>query len=99
MEENTLPKIGEWYKTAYSEPFRVVALDDDNETIEIQYINGDLEEFDYDTVADLALEALPPPEDWSAPYGELETDDLGYSDTNRESGVGDFLADIERDES
>ena len=99
MENKALPKIGEWYKTTYSDPFRVVDLDDDNETIEIQYINGDLEEFDFDSIQELELESLPPPEDWSAPYGEMETDDLGYSDTNRESGVGDFLADIERDET
>lgn len=99
MEENVFPKVGEWYKTAYADPFRVVAIDDDNETVEIQYINGDLEEFDFDSIQELDLEALPPPEDWSAPYGELETDDLGYGDSGQKAGIDDFLSGLERDES
>ncbi|MGD8571831.1 MAG: hypothetical protein PVG89_06650 [Gammaproteobacteria bacterium] len=99
MESGTLPKIGEWYKTTYGDPFRVIAIDDDNEAIEIQYINGDLEEFDFESVQEMELETLAPPEDWSAPYGDLETDDLGYSDSGPASEVTDFLSGIERDES
>lgn len=63
------PAIGDWYRLSGGALFEVVALDDDDGTIEIQYFDGTVEEMDiedWDTQwEDGALEAAEAPEDWS----------------------------------
>jgi hypothetical protein len=69
------PAIGEWYRATGADSFEVVAIDDDDGTIEIQYFDGTVEEMDVeDWVSqweDGALEAAEPPEDWS---GSVDVD-------------------------
>lgn len=63
------PGIGDWYRLKGGALFEVVALDDDDGTIEIQYFDGTVEEMDiedWDTQwEDGALESAEAPEDWS----------------------------------
>ncbi len=63
------PGIGEWYRLSGGETFEVVAVDDDDGTIEIQYFDGTVEEMDVEDWngqwEDGALEAAEAPEDWS----------------------------------
>jgi hypothetical protein len=63
------PSIGEWYRHTGGDSFEVVAFDEDDGTIEIQYFDGTVEEMDtedWDSQwADRALEAAEPPEDWT----------------------------------
>src|SRR5580658_1136021 len=63
------PGIGSWYCLSGGEIFEVVALDEDDGTIEIQYFDGTIEEMDVedwnDQWDDGALEAAEAPEDWS----------------------------------
>ncbi len=40
------PGVGAWYRLNGGEPFEIVALDDDDGTIEVQYVDGTLEELD-----------------------------------------------------
>jgi hypothetical protein len=40
------PGVGAWYRLRGGPPFEIVALDDDDGTIEVQYIDGTLEEID-----------------------------------------------------
>ena len=40
------PVIGNWYKIQGSESFEVVAIDEDDGTIELQYFDGTVEEMD-----------------------------------------------------
>jgi hypothetical protein len=76
------PEIGQWYaRTDKGELFRVVARDDKSRTIEIQYFDGDLDEIDAETWGMLPLERSAPPEDWTAPIDDVETDDLDYTET------------------
>ncbi len=72
--------IGGWYQEPGGQIFEVVALDPDEQTIEIQYFDGDVEELDFDTWDEMVLEAAEPPEDWTGAFDEIERDDLGYSD-------------------
>lgn len=73
-----------WYQDAQSgKSFRVVAIDEEADSIEVQYYNGDLGEFDFNSWNDSDFAAIEPPEDWSAPFDDLESDDLGYSDPDR----------------
>lgn len=75
------PIIGHWYKNQETRArFEVVALDEDSDSIEIQYIEGEIEELDSDTWTSLLLEQIEASEDWSRPFGSIESEDLGYSD-------------------
>lgn len=75
------PAIGDWYRLSGGALFEVVALDDDDGTIEIQYFDGTVEEMDiedWDTQwEDGALEAAEAPEDWSGSVDVESTDDEG----------------------
>jgi hypothetical protein len=71
------PSVGQWYKNMETgETFEVVALADDGMSIEIQYFEGEVAEFESDTWAELVLSLLPPPEDWSGPFDDLEPEEI-----------------------
>lgn len=75
------PRVGDWYRNREDgQLFEVVAFDEDEGTIEIQYFEGEIEELDIDTWFEIDLEVAEAPEDWSAPFDKLERDDLGFSD-------------------
>lgn len=75
------PIVGEWYKNlGDGQTFEVVAVDEDEGTVEIQYFDGEIEEIDLENWYELDLESIEPPEDWSGPFDDLERDDLGYTD-------------------
>ena len=63
------PRIGDWYRSNGGELFEVVAVDDDDGTIDIQYFDGTVEEMDLEDweaqSEDGLIEAAEPPEDWS----------------------------------
>lgn len=62
------PTVGSWYRLEH-ERFEVVAVDEDDATIEIQYFDGTVEEMDFDDWdihrEERALEPVGEPEDWS----------------------------------
>jgi len=70
LKNQVQPIIGEWYKTAQGEQFEVVALDDDAETVEVQYFDGAVAEFETEVWQSMALVTIAPPEDWSGGYGQ-----------------------------
>lgn len=76
MSIDQLPSIGDWYKDESGNTFEIVALDEDEGSIEIQYFDGSVEELDSDAWAELALEAVEPPEDWSGSL-DIEREDYG----------------------
>jgi len=57
-------------------------LEEADDTIEVQYNNGDIGEFDSDSWYNSTFDYIEEPEDWSAPFGNIEGDDLGYSDND-----------------
>lgn len=74
------PEIGRWYQDAERDLlFEVVAVDEHAGTIEIQYEDGELDEFDEESWQQLILLPAEPPEDWRIPY-ELDDDDQYDSD-------------------
>jgi hypothetical protein len=76
------PEIGQWYAhTDKGELFQVVGYDDHARTIEIQTFNGDLDEIDEESWNTLPVERTVQPEDWTGPVDDVETDDLGYSES------------------
>jgi len=60
------PVVGQWYENIdENDSFRVLSLDEDAELIEIEYLDGDIEEIDVDTWAEFDLEKIEQPEGWS----------------------------------
>ncbi len=83
MTTITDPVIGHWYKDVENDlTFQVVAIDENDDAIEVQYLNGDIGEYDNESWYNSTFDYVEDPEDWSAPYDDLETDDLGYTDTD-----------------
>ncbi|HEY2036502.1 MAG TPA: DUF6763 family protein [Steroidobacteraceae bacterium] len=75
------PSIGDWYRLRGGELFEVVAVDDDEGTIDIQYFDGTVEEMEREDWEvqweDGALEAAEPPEDWSGSVDVEASDEEG----------------------
>ena len=69
------PTIGNWYRIQGSDSFEIVALDEDDGTIELQYFDGTVEEMDLEDWQAAheggALEEIEAPEDWT---GSVDVD-------------------------
>ncbi|MEA5446535.1 DUF6763 family protein [Gammaproteobacteria bacterium AB-CW1] len=68
--------IGEWYKDFNGGLFEVVAIDDVDGTIEVQFFDGTVEEVDIDLWTEVAMTTAEPPEDWSGSM-DMEREDYG----------------------
>src|SRR5437868_15410896 len=75
------PEIGLWYRLSGGELFEVVAVDDDDGTIDIQHFDGTVEEMDIEDWdaqwEDGALEPAEAPEDWSGSVDIEASDNEG----------------------
>jgi hypothetical protein len=73
------PIVGQWYRGATNELFEVVAIDEGDETIEIQYFDGTVTEMDFEAwneqLLDRMLDVADAPEDWSGAV-DVESADL-----------------------
>jgi hypothetical protein len=76
------PEVGKWYRTEAGITLEVVAVDNEDGTIEVQYFDGTVEEFDLDDWeaqrANGELVEAEAPEDWS---GSVDVDDEDQSPT------------------
>jgi hypothetical protein len=80
------PVIGRWYRYPDGRLFEVVAVDEEDSTIELQHFDGTLDEVEVDTWTNLLIESVGAPEDWS---GSLDMDPEDYSGaSNGELPVG-----------
>jgi len=77
------PEIGKWYRAESGAVFEVVAFDEEEGIVEIQYFDGAIEELDMDTWYGQLLQAQAEPEDWSGPFDDLVADDFGDTETAR----------------
>src|ERR1700677_2297404 len=73
------PIVGQWYRGSTNELFEVVAIDDGDETIEVQYFDGTVTEIEFDCwneqLLDELIDAADAPEDWSGAV-DVEAEDL-----------------------
>ncbi|MEE8119680.1 MAG: DUF6763 family protein [Gammaproteobacteria bacterium] len=88
------PVIGNWYRDITGEIFEIVAIDEDDATIEIQHFDGTVEEIDLGTWNELPMETAAQPEDWSGSL-DIEREDYGVDlvDSPQEDWISalDFL--------
>jgi len=76
------PVKGQWYENAEDdETFRVLSVDEDSELVEIEYLDGDIEELDLEEWRELDLELIEEPEGWS---DEDEDEDWDEEDEEEE---------------
>lgn len=80
MTSQLYPIIGNWYRAANQDLFEVVAIDEGENLVEIQFYEGDIDEMDMETWNALEVENAAPPEDWSGAYDDADSEDLSYSD-------------------
>jgi len=75
MSGQVSAEIGKWYRQLENANlFEVVAIDYDEQVIEIQYFDGNIEEIEFDGWKAIIPQQIAPPEDWTGPY-EIERDD------------------------
>jgi hypothetical protein len=70
------PVPGQWYQNVEEEEsFRVLSVDEDSERLEIEYLDGDIEEIDLEAWREMDLERIEEPEGWSESDDEDAEDD------------------------
>ncbi len=91
------PEVGVWYRNTEDDRlFEVVAYDVQDGTVEIQYFESEISEIDIDTWYELELIAEAAPEDWSGPFDDLISDDMGDTEIPRQPEIwSDIVIDRE----
>ena len=81
--EHPQPSIGLWYQDGQHRYFEVVASDDDS--IEIQFHDGNVEEVDMETWEQLSVISAAAPNGELNPFEELDFDDHELTDEGFQS--------------
>jgi len=76
------PIVGHWYRRPNGALFEVVALDDDADTVELQFFDGTIDEVDTDVWPSLFAETVRAPEDW---LGAVDMDPENF--TSNDDGI------------
>jgi hypothetical protein len=75
------PAAGQWYRNVEEEEsFRVLSVDEDSELVEIEYVDGDIEELDIEAWHEMDLEKTTAPEGWSESEPKEEEEDEDEED-------------------
>jgi len=91
------PVTGQWYENLEEEEqFRVTSVDEDSELIEIEYLDGDIEELDVEGWHEMDLEKIAEPEGWSESEEEEEDEE---EDDDWDDDDEDDDEDLDEDES
>jgi hypothetical protein len=87
------PTPGQWYENLEEEEqFHVLTVDEDSELIEIEYLDGDIEELDLEAWREMDLERIEEPEGWS---DEEDSEDDEDWDEEEDEDEDDFDDDEE----
>jgi hypothetical protein len=81
------PEPGQWYQLPDGTSFMITAMDDDDDSIEIQYFDGAIEEWDAELWQRVEAVPVDEPEDISGPFDGPDYVELGadeeYAGHNR----------------
>jgi hypothetical protein len=94
------PVAGQWYENLEEEEqFRVLSVDEDSELVEIEYLDGDIEELDVETWHEMDLDKIAEPEGWSESDDEDDSeDDDDLDDDEDEDDDDDWDDDEDEDD-
>ena len=85
MSRDYEPVRGQWYENLEEEEqFRVLSVDEDSELIEIEYLDGDIEELDLEAWHEMDLERIDEPEGWSDDDEEESDEDEEWDEEDDE---------------
>lgn len=90
------PVIGSWYRWPNGNLFEVVAIDDDDGTVEMQWFDGTIDEIDLEAWPTVLIEKVGAPEDWSGSVDMDPEDYTGDEDGEIPSGWHDPLEILEQ---
>ena len=83
MTTESDPIIDNWYyHLGKGQRFRVVAIDEESQTVEVQYFDGNVDEHELEIWYQLDIEPCEAPENWSGPQDIDNVDDLGTEITD-----------------
>ena len=102
MSRDYEPVPGQWYENLEEEEsFRVLSVDEDSELVEIEYLDGDIEEIDIEAWHEMDLEHTDEPEGWSEPEEdeEDEEDDEDFDEDDEDDDEDDDDFDDDEDEA
>ena len=85
------PVIGKWFRRRSGNTFEVVAVDEDDGTIEIQHFDGTIEEVDLEFWPNLLAIEVSAPEDWSGSVDMDPDDYVGRTDGDMPPGFHETL--------
>ncbi len=99
MGREYAPVTGKWYENKEEdETFRVLSVDEDNELVEIEYLDGETEELDLDTWHELDLEPTVEPEGWSDDADEDDEEEDDDFDDDEDEDDDDDDDDLDDEE-
>ena len=76
MSRDYEPTPGQWYENVEEEEtFRVLTVDEDSELVEIEYLDGEIEEIDLETWHEMDLDKTSEPEGWADRDDDDDDDD------------------------
>jgi hypothetical protein len=86
------PVIGHWFARPGGTLLEVVAIDEDDGTVEIQQFDGTIGEIELENWPDLLLVEVAAPEDWSGSVDMDPEDFVGKNDNEVPPGYQNPLA-------
>ena len=89
------PVIGKWFRRRNGNTFEVVAVDEDDGTIEIQHFDGTIEETDLESWPSLLTIEVSAPEDWSGSVDMDPDDYVGRKESDMPPGFHNPLEFLE----
>ena len=100
MSRDYEPVAGQWYENLEEEEqFRVLSVDEDSELVEIEYLDGDIEELDLETWHEMDLDKIAEPEGWSESDDEDDSDeDDDWDEDEDEDDDDDWDEDEDEDD-
>ena len=90
------PVIGKWFRRPDGVLFEVVAVDEDDGTIETQHFDGTIGEVDVENWSRMLLVEVSAPEDWSGSVDMDPEDFAGNAEGEIPAGYHDPLAFLDK---
>ncbi|MFZ0552523.1 MAG: DUF6763 family protein [Steroidobacteraceae bacterium] len=99
MSRDYEPVPGQWYENLEDEEsFRVLTVDEDSELVEIEYLDGEIEEIDLETWHEMDLDKTEEPEGWAESDEDEDEDEDEEEDEEEEDEDDDDWDDDEDDD-
>jgi len=90
VDEELEPIVGNWYRREDTdETFTVIAVDEEEGLIEIQQLDGEIEEIDEAAWGEMELELVDEPDEWRGELDTMNDEELDY-DEDEDDDWGDY---------